>query len=772
MGLRNWFLPPAYIFISWLLLALSASSVSVDRCTYIVHMDKSHMPTAFTSHHHWYSSILDSLNSPNPTSLEEYKSTSSFVYTYNHVLHGFSASLSPEEYETLRKSPGFVSAFVDRNATLDTTHTPEFLSLNPSTGLWPASNYGEDVIIGVIDSGVWPESESFKDDGMNTKVPAKWKGICQAGEGFNSSMCNSKLIGVRYFNNGIIAANPGINLRMNSARDTVGHGTHTASTAAGNYVSDASYFGYGKGTARGIAPRARVAVYKVNWDEGRYASDVLAGIDQAIADGVDVISISLGFDGVPLYEDPIAIASFAAMEKDVVVSTSAGNAGPFPRTLHNGIPWVLTAAAGTIDRSFAGSLTLGDDQIIPGWTLFPANAIIKSSPLVYNKSISACNSSELLYEVLDGVVICEPIGSIYDQIDHISTSNVAGAILISNDTKLFELGEVPCPCLVISPEDAAAVIKYAEASPIPLATITFRKTKISTKPAPAVAYYSSRGPSPSYPGILKPDIMAPGSLVLAAWIPYESTAQIGPNVYLSSDYNLISGTSMSCPHVSGVVALLKGAHPKWSAAAIRSAVITSANPLDNSLNPIRDNGKKHQLASPLAMGAGHIDPNRALDPGLIYDATPKDYINLLCSMKLNKTQLLAIIRSDSYDCSNPSSDLNYPSFIALYNQTRMPGEVLVQKFQRTVTNVGDEVATYKATVNPPKGSAVRVSPNTLVFKRKYEKQSYTLTIKSRSWDKKPDISYGELVWVQEKGKHVVRSPIVVSPNIPHGNGAL
>jgi len=170
----------------------------------------------------------------------------------------------------------------------------------------------------------------------------------------------------------------------------------------------------------------------------------------------------------------------------------------------------------------------------------------------------------------------------------ITRSSVAGAILISNHTKLFELGlfelgGVSCPCLVISPKDATDVIKYATTSDFPFASLKFQETIMETKPVPAVAYYSSRGPSPSYPGILKPDVMAPGSLVLATWVPNQQAAQIGPNVYLSSDYNVISGTSMACPHASGVAALLKVAHPEWSPAAIRSAMITTANPFDNTI---------------------------------------------------------------------------------------------------------------------------------------------------------------------------------------------
>ncbi|KOM37046.1 hypothetical protein LR48_Vigan03g042700 [Vigna angularis] len=759
--MANFVIPlPFMLFITrWFLLAHHGSAAETS--TYIVHMDRSLFPTVFSTHHDWFESSVQSIKSATPGHSFK-QSQKQIVYSYNHAMYGFSAVLTSEELEALKNSRGFVAAYPDRNVTIDTTHTFEFLSLASSSGLWHASNLGEDVIVGVIDSGVWPESESFKDDGMTKKIPSKWKGACQEGQDFNSSMCNFKLIGARYFNKGVIAAKPKVRITMNSARDTVGHGTHTSSTVAGNYVSGASYFGYAKGVARGIAPRARLAMYKVIWDEGLYASDVLAGMDQAIADGVDVISISIGQTGVPFYEDPVAIASFAAMEKGVVVSSSAGNQGPALGTVHNGTPWLLTVAAGTVDRTF-GSLTLGNGQTIIGWTLFPANALVENLSLIYNKNTSACNSVKSLSKVaMEGIILCDLVSDpelVIKQRRFVKEASLLGAVFIS-DQPLVNEELASSPSIVISAKDAPSVIKYAKSHKNPTASIKFQQTFVGIKPAPALADYSSRGPSPSYPGVLKPDIMAPGSSILAAYPPDISVAAIGDNVFLPSDYNFLSGTSMACPHASGVAALLKASHPEWSAAAIRSALVTTASHLDNTQNPIRDYGYPSQYASPLAMGAGQIDPNKALDPGLIYDATPQDYVNLLCALNYTQKQILTITRSGSYNCSKPSFDLNYPSFIALYsNKTRS----VVHKFKRTVTNVGDGAATYRAKVTEPKGSMLTVSPETLSFRYKNEKLSYNVMIMYSKY-KKENISYGDLVWIEDGGKHTVRSPIVVAPS--------
>lgn len=758
LGFSKHFSVHFIIFSAW--LVHGGSTLETERSTFIIHMDMSLMPMVFTSYHHWYSSIIDSLKaSITPTESDNSYYAPNLLYTYENVMHGFSAFLSEEELEKIKDTSGFVSAYIDKVVTVDTTYTTQSLSLNPSTGLWPTAHFGQDMIIGIVDTGIWPESQSFKDDGMS-KIPARWKGKCEEGEQFNSSLCNKKLIGARSFNKAVVAHNPHAKITLNSPRDLLGHGTHTASTAAGNYVEDVSFFGYAKGTAKGVAPLARLAMYKVVWSEGSYTSDVIAGMDQAIADGVDVISVSLGYYGVdPFYENPIAIASFGAMEKGVLVCASAGNDGPRIATMHNDMPWGLTVAASTVDRSFAGTLILGNGLTINGWTMFPASALVDDFPLVYDETLAPCNDTVLLPRSPYAIIICNDIGRILEQLEHVSRSNSAGAVMISDDPVLFEKGDVSWPVVVISPTEAEAVIHYAKTDKNPTASLKFSRTILGQKPAPAVALYSSRGPSKNCPGILKPDVMAPGSLVLAAFTPNGAAGLIGAGIQLWSHYTMMSGTSMSCPHVAGVVAMLKSAHPDWSPTAIRSALMTTANPLDNTNTPIKDHGQKMRTASPIDMGAGQINPNQALDPGLVYDATPQDYVNLLCSMNYTSKQILTITRShNSYNCSNPNSDLNYPAFVVLYgNKTTSK----VQTFKRSVTNVGDnEGASYKAKITAIKGCAVTVSPETLVFTKKNERLDFSVIIRCMNVNN-GNVTFGWLSWVQDNGKHTVTSPIVV-----------
>ncbi|XP_010059919.2 subtilisin-like protease SBT3 isoform X1 [Eucalyptus grandis] len=726
---------------------------------YIIHMDSSFMPKAFSDHHSWYLATVSSLAqspSPNVRARASAASTSRLIYSYTHVIQGFSASLSPSELEALKKRPGYVSSLKDLPVKADTTHSTQFLGLNSNAGAWPTSDYGKDIIIGLVDTGVWPESPSFNDDGM-TAIPSKWKGECEVGTQFNASMCNRKLIGARFFNKALIAKYPNVTLSMNSTRDTEGHGTHTSTTAAGNYVKGASFFGYAPGTATGVAPRSRVAMYKALWVESPYSADVIAAIDQAIIDGVDVLSLSFGLNGVPLYEDLIAIATYAAMEKGIFVSTSAGNEGPLLQTLHNGTPWVITVAAGDMDRDFGGTITLGSGISIAGSTLFPGDPSLGESPVVF---ADTCNHTILSKISPTNIVVCDDWSDIFsDQVENVQLAKVAGGVFITSSSDLNFFIRSSFPAIFLNPTDGETIKAYIKNSSEPTASIQFRKTLIRSKPAPSVASYSSRGPSPSCPVVLKPDILAPGSKILAGW-PQKNPVSVVNSHELFSNFNLLSGTSMSCPHIAGVAALLRGAHPEWSPAAIRSAMMTTSYSTDSTNAPIKDSGSGFEPASPLAMGAGHVNPNKALDPGLIYDVTPQDYVDLMCAMNYTSKQIQIVTRSSSYNCSDSSLDLNYPSFIAFFSSNSLVSPT-AQEFFRTVTNVGDGPSTYVAKVTPMEGYKINVKPDKLTFKEKYEKLRYKLTIEGpKQMNQK--LMFGSVSWMDKGGKYVVKSPIVAT----------
>lgn len=173
----------------------------------------------------------------------------------------------------------------------------------------------------------------------------------------------SKVIGAQYFNlaNEIHAPED----ERTSPADDNGHGTHTASTAVGVPVKGASLYGLGKGTARGGVPAARLAAYKVCWGEACQDADLLAGFDAAIADGVDVISLSIGGPTRKFFEDSISIGAFHAMKKGIAIACAAGNFGPGTYSIQNPAPWITTVAASTIDRQFRADVKLGNGNLFP-----------------------------------------------------------------------------------------------------------------------------------------------------------------------------------------------------------------------------------------------------------------------------------------------------------------------------------------------------------------------------------------------------------------------
>ncbi|XP_022992130.1 subtilisin-like protease SBT1.4 [Cucurbita maxima] len=752
-----------FFFLCFLPVIFSRSPDKQE--TFIVHVSKSEKPSLFSSHYRWHSSILDSLSpSSRPRKL---------LYNYERAVNGFAARITADQAAELRRVPGVVLVIPDRMRQLHTTRTPHFLGLADNLGLWPDTNYADDVIIGVLDTGIWPEHPSFSDEGLSP-VPASWKGTCEAGEGFSATTCNRKIIGARAFFHGY-ESNIGRRLHglsdFKSARDSDGHGTHTASTAAGSFVKNASFFQYARGEARGMASRARIAAYKICWEFGCYDSDILAAMDQAIADGVHIISLSVGSSGraPAYYRDSIAIGAFGAMQHGIVVSCSAGNSGPGPYTAVNIAPWILTVGASTIDREFLADVILGDGRVFSGVSLYSGDPLGDSKlPLVYGGDCGNryCYSGSLDPSKVAGkIVVCDRGGNArVAKGSAVKSAGGLGVILANTEENGEELlaDSHLIPGTMIGEIAGNKLRDYIHSDPNPSATIVFRGTVIGdSPPAPRVAAFSSRGPNYRTAEILKPDVIAPGVNILAGWSGYNSPSSLSIDTR-RVEFNIISGTSMSCPHVSGVAALLRKAFPTWTPAAIKSALITTSYSLDTSGSPIKDLSTSND-SNPFVHGGGHIDPNKALNPGLIYDLNPHDYVSFLCSIGYDSRQIAVFVKDSSYSnlcehkLSNPGN-LNYPSFAVVFTSN---GEEVV-KYTRTVTNVGDEAdAVYEVKVEAPQGVEISVLPNKLEFSAKKTTESYEITFTKISGFKN-SASFGSIQW--SDGSHIVRSPIAVSFN--------
>ncbi|KAG6579375.1 hypothetical protein SDJN03_23823, partial [Cucurbita argyrosperma subsp. sororia] len=593
-----------------------------------------------------------------------------------------------------------------------------------------------DIIVGVLDTGIWPESPSFHDEGYGLPPP-KWKGSCEASLNFS---CNNKIIGARsYRTNGQYPVND-----IQGPRDSNGHGTHTASTVAGGLVRQASMLGLGSGTARGGVPSARIASYKICWSDDCSDADILAAFDDAIADGVDIISFSVGgHTPKDYFNDSMAIGAFHAMKKGILTSMSAGNDGPQSFTIRNFSPWSLSVAASTTNRSYLSGIQLGDGRSFNGVTINTFDLNGTQYPLVYAGNIpnitGGFNGSISRGSVKGKIVLCDFF------VSPKNLGSLEGAIgIIMQDTNPKDLTfPFPLPASHLGTQEGALISSYANLTSLPTATI-LKSTEGKYKATPFVASFSSRGPNPITPDILKPDLSGPGVEILAAWSP------IGPPSGAEEDsrqllFNIISGTSMSCPHATAVAAYVKTFHPSWSPAALKSALMTTAFPMRADLNPDAE----------FAYGSGHINPLSAVNPGLIYNATEIDYVRFLCGQGYS-TKLVQQVSGDNSSCSRGDIDLvfdlNYPSFALSTSISTSISQV----YRRRVTNVGSANSTYKAIVSGPSGLNITVNPSVLSFKALGEELSFELTIEGSI---SSSIASASLVW--DDGKHKVKSPIVV-----------
>ncbi|XP_059291407.1 subtilisin-like protease 4 [Lycium ferocissimum] len=689
----------------------------------------------------WYLSFLP--NTIATTSSNE--EVPRLAYSYRNVMKGFAARLSAEQVKEMEKKTGFISAWPERILSLHTTHTPSFLGLQLNTGFWRDSNYGKGVIIGVLDSGISPDHPSFSDEGM-PPPPAKWKGKCESNF---TTKCNNKLIGARSY----IQDNP-------SPIDDDGHGTHTASTAAGGFVKGANVYGNANGTAVGVAPLAHLAIYKVCDASGCPDSNILAAMDAAIDDGVDILSLSLGGFTSPFHNDPIALGAFSATERGILVSCSAGNSGPYNNSVANEAPWILTVGASTLDRKIKATVQLGNKQEIEGESAFHPKAFNSTFFPLYEPGKGEREFTEgsycqdgLAYTSNGGkIVLCQVGGGItrVAKGQVVKDSGGVGMIIINDPENGFTTSADAhvLPALDVTYADGMKILAYMNSTNKPVARITFQGTIIGDKNAPVVAGFSSRGPSTASPGILKPDIIGPGVNILAAW-----PTSVENNTNTKSTFNIISGTSMSCPHLSGVAALLKSAHPAWSPAAIKSAIMTTADTINLANNPILD--ERLLPTNIFAVGAGHVNPSRANDPGLIYDTQFKSYLPYLCGLNYTNREVRDLLQR-KVNCSEvksiPEAQLNYPSFSIILG-------VNSQTYTRTVTNVGEAKSAYNVEIFSPPGVSVNVKPSTLKFSKLNQKLTYQVTFSKTTNNSNSTVVQGFLKWISNR--HSVRSPIAV-----------
>lgn len=615
------------------------------------------------------------------------------LYNYGYVFNGFAAELTEAQAQKLAQMPGVLAVTKDEIRRMDTATTPAFLGLSGPGGFWSTTKAtGENVVIGIIDSGVWPEHPSFADrvgqNGNATRdgklayqqIPG-WNGKCTPGEAFPASACNQKLIGAQYFNAGF-GGNAGIKAafpyEFNSARDADGHGSHTASTAGGNADVQATGPAAVFGRISGIAPRARIAAYKVCWGnngEGGCAGvDNVAAIDQAVADGVDVINYSIS-GTTTNFRDPVEIAFLFAADAGVFVAASAGNSGPTASTVAHPSPWITTVAAGTHNRDGQGSATLGNGVTYNGASVATALA---SKPLIAASAAGLPGADptqlRLCYGAADGAAILDPAkvaGKIVvcdrgvtartNKSLAVQQAGGAGMILANTSPSSLNADFHWVPTVHVQSTDRAAILLYA-ATPGATATIN-ASTIVATAPAPFTASFSSRGPLRAGAGdLLKPDLIAPGQDILAA---------VSPIGYGGRTFDLLSGTSMSSPHVAGLAALMKELKPGWSPMAIKSALMTTGGDVLDGPN-----------TSPgviFSQGAGHVRPMAATDPGLVFDSSFADWLSFICGVQ------------PGGGCTGVTpmdpSNLNVPS-IAI-------GDLAgVQTVKRRVTNVTGNPATF------------------------------------------------------------------------------
>ncbi len=712
------------------------------------------------------------------------------IHQFNVVFNGFTALLTDAEVRALKKNSNVAQIQIDEAHELTTNYTPAFLGLDDAAGIWARAGgkgaAGEDIIIGIIDSGVSPENPAFADrvnaQGVPTfdlsasqvygPAPAKWKGECTPGEGFSFENCNNKLIGAQFFDatyRSLVAQNlytPHWS-DFQSPRDNGGHGTHTATTAAGNNSVQANVNGVAMGNASGIAPRARIAAYKVCWSyqdpanvllpkNSCFTGDNVAAIEKAVKDGVDVLNYSISGSQTSV-NDAVELAFLGAANAGVFVSASAGNSGPGNAVAHLG-PWLTTVGASTHDRFNAGNVILGNGASYEGGSLNGVALAASSFILARDAAKAGANltNAALCFGSADGVSLLDPLkvtgkvvvcdrgtNALVNKSLAVRETGGVGVVIgnVSLTNNAITSIDHGMPAVHIDKVSTDAVKAYLAATPAGTLAISKFVTKKGSTPAPVMASFSSRGPNRGYPNLLKPDLTAPGVDILAGYTPTLTETQrnaVANGGAAPAAWNFLQGTSMSSPHIAGLGALLKQQYPNWTPAMIKSALMTTGS---MTFADTQTGQAAGQL--PWAQGAGHVVPNKAMAPGLVYDIQPIDYTRYLCSISAPSIpQATCNTAGKTFDVN-----LNLPS-ITLAN---VLGKTTVT---RTVTNVGTSTATYTASSSMV-GFTIDVVPASLTL-APGQSASFTATV-TRSTAALNTWAFGSLRWTN--GSTVVSIPV-------------
>ena len=555
--------------------------------------------------------------------------------------------------------------------------------------VWPSLggdiHAGENVKVGVLDTGVWPEHPMLVDRGL---PPIGGSYSCQFGDGSDTAhlgqpfTCNDKLIGA-YAKTATYMAAVGADANefcnntthQCSARDSEGHGTHTTTTAAGDCVASAVLYSVERGPVCGIAPGARVIMYRVCLEAGCFSSDSVSAVQQAILDGINVINFSISGGAQP-YTDPVELAFLDATNAGISVNASAGNSGPSAATSDHGGPWTTTVAASTGPRQFGSVLHLTADGGAtfdkPGVTL--TDGISSPTPVVLAQTIpgenALCQTQLPAGAAMGKIVACQRgVNARVDKGFNVFSGGAVGMILYNAVKQDVETDNHWLPAIHVDGPNSDLTTFISTHTNV---RATWAQGTAQPGVADMMAAFSSRGPLGDW---IKPDVTAPGVQVLAGMTPQPTGTVNGPPGNL---YQAIAGTSMSSPHSAGVSALVKAAHPSWTPEMIKSALMTSS-----VQSVIKEDGVT--AATPFDRGAGSIRANRAVSPTLVFNETYADFVAAGADV-LHRI------------------DLN----LASVDASTMSGQISTE---RTAINVSGQNQVLKVGTVAPAGASITVGKN-------------------------------------------------------------